>query len=274
MVKYLEIEDPQARGGCRDASVTILFDDKYNSVIYKYMNVLNERLNDFSKIIIKLEKEKNTSQFSKELKDFYSEILDLLKELQQSEDREQFPAPKLTVSPPKTQYRFKVIVVGDPAVGKTTLILRYVDRAFKKLYVPTIGVQTSSKLVKLKDPQDSYIELIIWDIAGQEKFNQLRKLFYSGADGVIFVFDVTNRQTFINTASWFKDVQQNLDRDWKGIILANKIDLKDNRVIGPRAGQVIADKTGLDYLETSARTGVNVDSLFQLLSKKILGTKI
>lgn len=274
LVKYLEIEDPQARGGCRDASVTILFDDKYNSVIYKYMNVLNERLNDFSKIIIKLEKEKNTSQFSKELKDFYSEILDLLKELQQSEDREQFPAPKLTVSPPKTQYRFKVIVVGDPAVGKTTLILRYVDRAFKKLYVPTIGVQTSSKLVKLKDPQDSYIELIIWDIAGQEKFNQLRKLFYSGADGVIFVFDVTNRQTFINTASWFKDVQQNLDRDWKGIILANKIDLKDNRVIGPRAGQVIADKTGLDYLETSARTGVNVDSLFQLLSKKILGTKI
>jgi small GTP-binding protein len=273
LVKYLEIEDHNARGGCRDASVTILFDDKYNSVIYKYMNDLNERLNDFSKIVIKLEREKNT-HFNKELSDFYKEILDLLKELRQSEEREQFPAPKLTVSPPKTQYRFKVIVVGDPAVGKTTLILRFVDKAFKKLYVPTIGVQTSTKLVKLKDPQDSYVELIIWDIAGQEKFNQLRKLFYSGADGVIFVFDVTNKQTFVNTASWFKDVQQNLDREWKGIILANKIDLKDNRVIGPKAGQVIAEKTGLDYLETSARTGVNVDLLFQLLSKKILGTKV
>ena len=91
---------------------------------------------------------------------------------------------------------------------------------------------------------------------------------------VIFVFDVTNKNSFVNTASWFKDVQQNLDRDWKGIILANKIDLRDNRVIGPRAGQVIADKTGLDYLETSARTGVNIDNLFQILSKKILATKI
>ncbi|MFX0134864.1 MAG: Rab family GTPase [Candidatus Hodarchaeota archaeon] len=273
LVKYLEIEDPQARGGRRDASVTILFDDKYNSVIYKYMNVLNERLNDFSKKVNQFEKVENKSQFTKELKDFYSEILDLLKELRLSEEREQFPAPKLVVSPPKTKYRFKVIVVGDPAVGKTTLILRFVDRAFKKLYVPTIGVQTSTKLVKLGGPQEIFIELIIWDIAGQEKFNQLRKMFYSGADGVIFVFDVTNKQTFVNTASWFKDVQQNLDRDWKGIILANKIDLKNSRVIGPKAGQVIADKTGLDYLETSARTGENIDLIFQLLSKKILETK-
>ncbi|MFX1450404.1 MAG: Rab family GTPase [Promethearchaeota archaeon] len=270
LVKYLEIKDPEARGGCRDSSVTILFDDKYNSVIYKFMNVLNDKLNDFSKIIFKLEEVKNKSQFSKELKDFYSEILELLKELRQSEEREQFPAPKLTVSPPKTKYRFKVIVLGDPAVGKTTLILRYVDRAFKKLYVPTIGVQTSTKLVKLEGSEDIYVELIIWDIAGQEKFNMLRKMFYAGADGCIFVYDVTNKLTFVNMAGWFKDVQQNLERDWVGIILANKIDLKGSRVIGPKAGQVIADKTGLDYLETSARTGQNIDILFELISKKIL----
>ncbi len=273
LVKYLEIEDPQARGGRRDASITILFNDKYNSVIYKYFNNLNDRLNEFSKIIFKLEREKNSSQFSKSLESFYLDILDQLKELRQIEEREQFPAPKLTVTPPKTKYRFKIIVVGDPAVGKTTLILRYVDRAFKKLYVPTIGVQTSTKLVTLQDPQEAYIELIIWDIAGQEKFNQLRKMFYSGADGVIFVFDVTNKQTFVNTASWFKDVQQNLDRDWNGIILANKIDLKENRVIGSKAGQVIAEKTGLTYLETSARTGDNVDLIFELISKKILEKK-
>ncbi len=267
LVKYLEIKDPAARGGNRDASITILFDDKFNSVIYKFMNTLNELLNAFSNKIIKLEGLNAQNQFPMALEEFHLQVLDLLKELHDSEDREQFPAQKLTVTPPKSQFRFKVIVVGDPSVGKTTLILRYVDRAFKKLYVPTIGVQTSTKLVKFGD---TFVELIIWDIAGQEKFNLMRKLFYDGADGVVFVFDVTNKQTFVNIANWFKDVSSNLDRKWAGIILANKVDLKDARVIGPNAGKVIAEKTGLVYIETSARTGQNVDHFFELIAQKIL----
>ncbi|MHA1299998.1 MAG: Rab family GTPase [Candidatus Helarchaeota archaeon] len=270
LVKYLEIKDPEARGGCRDSSITILVDDKYNSVIYKYMNNLDKALTNFSKKIIEMEEKKAMHNLEDELKNFYSEILDLLNELKQSEEREQFPAQKLVVTPPKTKYRFKIIVVGDPTVGKTTLILRYVDQAFKKLYVPTIGVQTSTKLVRFGD---TFIELIIWDIAGQEKFNLMRKLFYEGADGVIFVFDVTNKQTFVNIANWYKDVRQNLKRDWKGIILANKVDLVNSRVIGSNAGKIIAEKTGLEYLETSARTGENIDLLFQMISKKILEKK-
>ncbi|MHA1376942.1 MAG: Rab family GTPase [Candidatus Helarchaeota archaeon] len=267
LVKYMEIKDPKARGGYRDSSITLIFDDKYNSVIYKYMNNLDELLNKFSKKIIELEEKKSKNEFKNVMKEFFHESVQLLSELQQGEEREQFPTQELVVTPPKTKFRYKIIFVGDPTVGKTTLILRYVDQAFKKLYVPTIGVQTSAKLVRFGDV---FIELIIWDIAGQEKFNLLRKLFYDGADGVVFVFDLTNRQTFVNIANWYKDILNNLNRKWTGLILGNKVDLEKSRVIGPQAGKVLAEKTGLEYLETSARTGQNVDKIFKIISRKIL----
>lgn len=265
LVKYIELKDPKARGGARDCSLTIIFDDKYNSVIYKYMNTFLERLNDFSNKISEMENEGNISQLKETLGEFYKEILNTLNELQKSEERQQFPTQKEIKS--KTKYRFKIIVVGDPEVGKTSLILRYVDRAFKKLYVPTIGVQVSTKQVSFEKDN---VELVIWDIAGQEKFDSMRRLFYEGADGVFFVYDVTNKQTFVNVANWYKDVQQNLERKWKGILLANKVDLKDARIIGTQAGETIAAKTGLDYLETSAKNGQSVDEMFNLITKRIL----
>jgi len=267
LVKYFEIKDSQARGGCRDSSVTMLFDDRYNSILYKYMDKLNNALNEFSKKIIDLERYKKQAQFQQALNEFYLEILNLLKDLQKSEEREQFPTQEIIT--PKAKYRFKIIVVGDPMVGKTTLILRFVDRAFKKLYVPTIGVQVSSKSVVLEE-YNTIVELVVWDIAGQEKFDTMRRLFYDGADGVIFVYDVTDKQSFINVANWFKDVSRHLQRDWVGIILANKIDLRYSRVIGKQAGEVIARKTGLSYLETSAKSGENIDDLFEMIAKKVL----
>lgn len=167
-------------------------------------------------------------------------------------------------------YKWKIVVIGDPSVGKTTLMLQYTEKKFRELYIPTVGVQVSVKDVILSDEKgkDSKVGLYIWDVAGQVRFAKIRSLFYEGANAFIIIYDITNRETFINSSRWYKDLTDILGTKIHGFLVGNKIDLP-NRQISPKSGKILADKMDLSYLETSAKTGENVDKLFSKIANKI-----
>ncbi|NVM27648.1 MAG: GTP-binding protein [Candidatus Helarchaeota archaeon] len=159
---------------------------------------------------------------------------------------------------------YKVVVVGDGAVGKTTLILRYTEKRFRESYIPTIGVQW---VVKTVDLGETNVKLILWDIAGQEKFKVMRSNFYDGADAVIIVFDVTNLISFDHVENWLKEVQK-FCGNVPYILLGNKIDLVEERKISPEIAESFTRKYDLPYFETSAKTGKNVIDMFKAVIEK------
>ena len=163
-------------------------------------------------------------------------------------------------------FKWKIIVIGDPSVGKTSLMLSYTQKKFRELYVPTVGVQVSRKIVEI----DNIIcSLNTWDIAGQQKFSNVRRLFYEGADAVVIVFDITEKQSFVNASNWYKDYLSLNDREI-GVLLGNKVDLEEQRVILGDWGRILSNKMGFQYFETSAKTGKNIESVFLYLAKILL----
>ncbi|NHI91462.1 MAG: GTP-binding protein [Candidatus Lokiarchaeota archaeon] len=275
-VKFIEIKDPEARGGARDSTLTVLFDQIYDAVIYKHMmtEFFENLINEAAKKIINLEEKKEfeAEKYSKIIKGLYETIEKSLRKLQQIEEESEFPSDEMEVTEAH-EYKFKVICIGDPAVGKTTTVLRYVDRAFRKLYIPTIGVQVSTKKVYLKKIKTS-VELVIWDIAGQEKFNVMRKMFYKGADGVLILYDITNEETFQSLKKWTKDYVKFYEKEEKklpltGIILGNKLDLENSRQVKNEEGESFAKQNGMFFYEISALTGENIDNVFQTIASEM-----
>ena len=272
-VKFIEINDPDARGGARDSTLTVLFDQIYDAVIYKHMmteffeNLITEAARKIT--ILEENKDFDSEKYSKVVKDLYVTIENNLNKLQQIEEESAFPTDESELTEAH-EYKFKVICIGDPAVGKTTTVLRYVDRAFRKLYIPTIGVQVSTKKVYLKKLKTS-VELVIWDIAGQEKFNVMRKMFYKGADGVLILYDITNTETFQSLKKWTKDYLKFYEKEAKkipvaGIILGNKLDLEHARQVNKDEGEDFAKANGLQFFEISALTGENIDNAFKSIA--------
>ncbi|MHA1132190.1 MAG: Rab family GTPase [Candidatus Helarchaeota archaeon] len=161
--------------------------------------------------------------------------------------------------------RYKVVIVGDGSVGKTTLILRYTEKRFRESYIPTIGVQW---VVKQLNYQESTVYLTIWDIAGQDKFKVMRGTFYDGSDAVIIVFDVTNLISFDHVENWLIEVQQFCD-NVPFILLGNKIDLVGARRVTQEMIKSLIQRYNLPYFETSAKTGENVNDMFNKVVENI-----
>ncbi len=166
-------------------------------------------------------------------------------------------------------YKFKIPLVGDGAVGKTSLIIKFVENMFKHEYKSTIGVDIFTKSVKI-DKND--VLMTLWDIAGQERFKVIRKGFFDGAAGAIIVYDVTRKDTFENVENWLNEVQE-----YTGpipmIICGNKIDLTDKRQVSTKQGNSYASKINKTFIETSAKTGENVENAFIELCSEILSTR-
>jgi small GTP-binding protein len=175
-------------------------------------------------------------------------------------------------------YKWKIIVLGEPSVGKTSLMLKFTEKKFNELYIPTMGVQVSVKQVPVKQvnitkekqvPGKIFVELNIWDIAGQQKFRKVRKIFYEGASAILLLYDVTNDKSFEGTSYWVDDLREIIGTPF-GILVGNKIDLTKERVISQEQGKELAANFSLDYMETSAKTGDNIEELFGLLTRKLL----
>ncbi|HUX98145.1 MAG TPA: Rab family GTPase [Candidatus Deferrimicrobium sp.] len=264
LVKFIEIQDETRRGRTIDSSITLLFDEADDLIFYKYIKNFETIFADIAKKIINLaEKKASSKKLFEEMKKFENEIREILIELREGEvpkGKEAFPK---AAEPESTGYRYKLIVVGDPHVGKTSTILRYTDNAFRRTYIPTIGVNLSEKQIKYKENE---IKFVLWDIAGQSKFQKMRNYFYKGADGQLLVFDLTAPESFANIPNWYKDIKLNLKGKVEGLILANKNDLVNQRKVGNAEIAKLAGELNLEYFETSALTGDNINKVFERIA--------
>ncbi|MFX1477062.1 MAG: Rab family GTPase [Promethearchaeota archaeon] len=268
LIKYIQWDDPDKRGGVGQSNVMILFRETDDVIFYKYLEELTNSFNDVAQNIIYLERnEGKEEEFITELTNLENAINELLNELKTKELETKTEALPGIKDRSLIDYQFKIIVVGDPTVGKTSLILRYTNNAFRRAYVSTLGVHVSNKIFKTED--DSIIQLVIWDIGGQDKFRLMRQQFYQGSDALLLVFDLTNLATFESLPDWYLDIKKQLkmeDEEIMGYILGNKRDLTENREIEGESAQKIADKLNLKYIETSALSGENVDDAFTTLA--------
>lgn len=167
----------------------------------------------------------------------------------------------------KVEYNFKILLLGDAAVGKTSLVQRFVHGKFQQEYLLTIGMEPYSKYETVESHELCYT---LFDIAGSQQFTRLRSMFYKGAKGSLVVFDLTRRETFNDIGKWISDAKKG-SPDQKFILVGNKNDLDDDREISEKEAKKKAKDLGcIQYIETSAKTGENVAGAFNKLGEELL----
>jgi len=169
------------------------------------------------------------------------------------------------------KWAIKLAVLGDPAVGKTSLINQYIQHRFKENYQPTLGVNILTKDMIL-DEINVETRLILWDIAGQDKYELTRQLFFEGCHGSLLVYDITRSSTFHGIETkWLDDFQKFARPDGEYILIGNKVDLKESRAVSFEQGSDLAKKINAsDFFETSAKSGINVKEVFKNLALNVL----
>ena len=160
----------------------------------------------------------------------------------------------------------KILIIGDSNVGKTSILLQYTSNFFQETHIATIGVEFKLKEITLDNIE---YKLNIWDTAGQERFKAITKSFFKAADGIVFVYDVTNKPSFVNIKNWIKDAESKAN-DFKIIIVGNKIDLNDSREVSFEEGKNLAKKKNCPFFESSAKDKINIDEIFITLLEEIL----
>jgi len=172
----------------------------------------------------------------------------------------------------KTEAIYKVIVIGDPAVGKTSLLTNFATNQFEEKYLPTVGVSILKETIELED-KDATVNLMFWDIAGQPQFYMLHRPYFNGADGILLVFDTTRSSTFSNVNNWYSSAVKYGLSGVPRILIGNKIDLVDERKIILPMAEHLSEKLNAPYFETSALTGENVKIVFHKIAKLVYKSK-
>lgn len=163
---------------------------------------------------------------------------------------------------------YKICIVGDGAVGKTTILHRYVDHKFTEDTMMTIGTNFFIKDIILKE-FDSTIRLQVWDLGGQEHFSTIRPSFYAGAKGIIYTFDLTRSTTFYNLSNWKEEIESAIEGKISKILIGNKLDLVDEKDRIIHLEDILYMKKELElteYFETSAKTNSGIDNAFRRLA--------
>jgi small GTP-binding protein len=172
-----------------------------------------------------------------------------------------------------SSFKLKVLLTGAAAVGKTSLVQRFIKNRFAANYKLTVGVDILTKDVEFKPGEVA--TLSIWDIGGQQRFEFIRSTFYKGAAGALLVFDLTREQTFIETRKWLTEIRQFSNENIPFVFIGNKLDLLEDvgEVIDREEARAFAEKEGSIYVETSAKTGINVDNAFTELTRRIIKSR-
>ena len=165
------------------------------------------------------------------------------------------------------EYLFKILLVGNSNVGKSSLFLRFVDEIWKENFVPTIGVDFKIKSIKI---DNKIIKLQIWDTAGQERFKSILSSYYKGANGILLLYDITNINSFKSLSNWLIDIEKNSSKNVKKILIGNKCDLNELRKIPINKGKEFADTYNMKFIETSAKNNVNINECFNILGKELI----
>lgn len=164
----------------------------------------------------------------------------------------------------------KICLLGDPAVGKTSLIHRYVYDVFDDKYLSTIGAKITKKTLTIDKTEESInLTMLVWDIAGQKVFGNVHQTYYRGAEGALLVTDITRKETFENAAGWVSELFRIAGRI-PVIMLINKFDLKDHAAVNQEYVNKIAGRLGVPYLFTSAKSGLNVETAFKSIAENLI----
>ncbi len=163
------------------------------------------------------------------------------------------------------QYKFKVTLFGPGGVGKTSLLLRYIKDYFRDGLKKTIG---STFLIKDVDIDGKQVRLLLWDIGGQPQFHKLRTIYFKGSNGALGVFDLSSSQTLLKIPGWISSIKKTVKRTIPMLLLGNKVDLE--REVDREEAVDLAKRLGCEYLETSAKTGDNVERAFEIVARACL----
>lgn len=176
----------------------------------------------------------------------------------------------------RTDLIFKIIVIGDPAVGKSSLLRNFSGEKFEYEYLSTVGVNIVKEQVTIKDSagKDALVSLMLWDIAGQPQFYMLHRPYFNGADGAMLVYDTTRSSSFSNINNWWQTCIKYGLSALPRVLIGNKIDLKDERKIILPMADHLSQKINAPLFETSALTGENVHLIFQKIAQSALQSKL
>jgi small GTP-binding protein len=172
-----------------------------------------------------------------------------------------------------TAYMYKFVVIGDSGSGKTNIVTRFSTNEFYEASRPTIGVDFFQKdmLIPWTDGKKDEVRVQIWDSAGQERFRGVVSSHYKRAAGILLVYDITNRNSFLSVEKWLQEIQINSEPDVEIVLIGNKKDLVADRQVKLEEGLELANKQRLRFFETSAKENKdrNIDIMFEELTKVV-----
>ncbi|XP_029784806.1 ras-related protein Rab-37 isoform X2 [Suricata suricatta] len=162
---------------------------------------------------------------------------------------------------------FTVMLLGDSGVGKTCFLIQFKDGAFLSgTFIATVGIDFRNKVVTVDGVR---VKLQIWDTAGQERFRSVTHAYYRDAQALLLLYDITNKSSFDNIRAWLTEIHEYAQRDVVIMLLGNKADVSSERVIRSEDGETLAREYGVPFMETSAKTGMNVELAFLAIAKEL-----
>ena len=168
-------------------------------------------------------------------------------------------------------HQFKLLIVGNSSVGKSAILLRFADDKYDESYVSTIGIDFKVRSI---DIDGKRVKMQIWDTAGQEKFRTIGTAYYRNTHGVILVYDVTSKESFLSIERWLQEIKKNCANTiYKIVLIANKDENPNLKKISTEEASEFANQMGIPLFETSAKENINVEELFYAIAKMMVDTK-
>jgi small GTP-binding protein len=162
--------------------------------------------------------------------------------------------------------QFKVVLLGESAVGKSSLVLRFVKREFHEFQESTIGAAFLTQTVQI---DDTTVKFEIWDTAGQERYHSLAPMYYRGAQAALIVYDLTNKESFLKAQNWVRELQRQASSSIVIALVGNKLDLASRRAVEHNEAKSYAEENNLLFMETSAKTAANVVEVFTAIATRL-----
>ena len=170
----------------------------------------------------------------------------------------------------KRPLEVKIITLGDSHVGKSSLIFKFIEDTFSSSYMSTVGFDLKFKTIKINNEE---IKVMIFDTAGQERFRSLASNYIRKANGILLVYDISDKNTFLNIENWMTSIKEESSDTIPIILIGNKCDLDEQRKIQKEEGEQFANNNNLKFFETSCKDGDNVENCFIELTKQIIERK-
>jgi small GTP-binding protein len=273
LIKYFKREGPNNKEGISKSAIIFTFDEKDDQIYYRYMSYIDSYFSKSVSTMLSLEKNGTIDELIHEeivkLHIILCNLTEYLSSKSQYVAKKEEPSRIIVEDNQVEKRKFKVVVLGDPKVGKTSTILKFTDNVFLRAYIPTMGLNITQKLFNV---DDNIVELVLWDIGGQTSFKSIRRKFYEGASILVLIFDLTNPMSFANVLKWHQDIKDYMKNNQalKGYLIGNKNDLVKKRIVSKIDAIRLSRSFDLEYLEISALTGYNIEMAFHKIARKLL----